>query len=59
VHAARDWGDAPMLHLPDVGLLGNSHMLMQDKNNLQVADLILEWINDHVEKQKENRKFIH
>src|SRR2546425_5551751 len=30
-------------------LHGNSHMMMQDKNNLQVADLILAWIHEHVE----------
>ena len=42
-------GDATMLHLPAAGLFGNSHMLMQDKNNLQVADLILAWIDQHVE----------
>jgi pimeloyl-ACP methyl ester carboxylesterase len=42
-------GDAQMLHLPAAGLLGNSHMLMQDKNNLQVADLILAWIDQHVQ----------
>jgi len=42
-------GDATMLHLPAAGLFGNSHMLMQDKNNLQVADLILAWIERHVE----------
>ncbi len=42
-------GDAMMLHLPDAGLFGNSHMLMQDKNNLQIADLILAWIDEHVE----------
>jgi pimeloyl-ACP methyl ester carboxylesterase len=46
-------GDATMLHLPDVGLLGNSHMLMQDKNNLHVAGLILQWINKHVERGDE------
>ena len=46
-------GDAVMMHLPKYGQFGNSHMLMQDKNNLQVADLILKWIDDHVEgKQK-------
>jgi len=44
-------GDATMLHLPDAGLFGNSHMLMQDKNNLQVADLILKWIDQHVERE--------
>ena len=46
-------GDATMLHLPDVGLLGNSHILMQDKNNLQVASLILKWINKHAEQGDE------
>lgn len=42
-------GDITMLHLPDVGIYGNSHMLMQDKNNLQVADLLIKWIRRHVE----------
>lgn len=45
-------GDAVMMHLPKLGIRGNSHMLMQDKNNLQLADLILGWIDDHVEKKK-------
>jgi hypothetical protein len=45
-------GDATMMHLPKLGLRGNSHMLMQDKNNLQIADLILRWIADHVEARK-------
>jgi hypothetical protein len=44
-------GDAQMMHLPKLGIHGNSHMLMQDKNNLQLADLILGWIDDHVEKK--------
>jgi pimeloyl-ACP methyl ester carboxylesterase len=39
-------GKAQMLHLPDQGIRGNSHMIMQDKNNLQIADLILEWIDE-------------
>jgi hypothetical protein len=46
-------GDATMLFLPDAGQLGNSHMLMQDKNNLVVADLILDWIDGHVERKKQ------
>jgi pimeloyl-ACP methyl ester carboxylesterase len=41
-------GDATMLHLPDAGVFGNSHMLFQDKNNLQVGDLVLAWIDQHV-----------
>ena len=35
-----------MLNPPDRGIRGNSHMIMQDKNNLQIADLILQWIDD-------------
>jgi pimeloyl-ACP methyl ester carboxylesterase len=42
-------GDAQMMYLPKMGIPGNSHMLMQDKNNLQLADLILGWIDNHVE----------
>ncbi len=42
-------GHALLLHLPDVGVKGNSHMMMQDKNNLQVASLILSWIDKNVE----------
>ncbi len=41
-------GDATMMHLPKYGQFGNSHMLMQDKNSNQVADLILKWIDEHV-----------
>jgi len=48
-------GDATMMHMPKYGQSGNSHMLMQDKNNLQVADLILKWIDDHVEGKKKTR----
>jgi pimeloyl-ACP methyl ester carboxylesterase len=45
-------GDAQLMHLPKMGIMGNSHMLMQDKNNLQLADLILAWIDQHVEGKK-------
>ena len=44
-------GDAEMMHLPALGIRGNSHMLMQDRNNLQVADLIAAWIDTHVERK--------
>lgn len=49
-------GDAEMMYLPKMGIKGNSHMLMQDKNNLQLADLILKWIDDHVERKTSARK---
>jgi hypothetical protein len=45
-------GDAVMMHLPKMGIKGNSHMLMQDRNSLQLADLILDWIDKHVEAKK-------
>ena len=44
-------GQAEMLAPSDRGIRGNSHMMMQDKNNLQIADLILKWIDDHARKQ--------
>jgi hypothetical protein len=40
---------AEVVLLPDVGFHGNSHMLMQDTNSLQVADWLLAWIDRHVE----------
>lgn len=42
VNAAK--GRAEMLHPPEMGIRGNSHMLMQDRNSLQIADLILAWL---------------
>ena len=42
-------GDAEMMHLPALGIRGNSHMLMQDRNSNQLADLVLRWIDAHVE----------
>jgi hypothetical protein len=41
-------GDMTFVALPDIGIRGNSHMFMQDNNNLQVADIIISWINKHV-----------
>jgi pimeloyl-ACP methyl ester carboxylesterase len=43
VNAAN--GAAEMLYPRDLGIRGNSHVLMMDTNNLQIADLILEWID--------------
>jgi hypothetical protein len=45
-------GDAEMMHLPAMGIKGNSHMLMQDKNSDQLADLVIAWIDRHVETKK-------
>jgi pimeloyl-ACP methyl ester carboxylesterase len=40
-------GRADNIHLPSLGIAGNSHMLMMDTNNQQVADLILAWLDRH------------
>ena len=45
-------GNVQMLYMPDKGVRGNSHMIMQDKNNLQIADWILEWIGKSVDKKR-------
>jgi hypothetical protein len=45
-------GDMTFIALPDLGMKGNSHMFMQDKNNLQVADVLIKWIEEHVERPK-------
>ena len=37
-------GRVDVLDLPKAGMRGNSHMLMMDKNNLQVAALIQDWL---------------
>jgi pimeloyl-ACP methyl ester carboxylesterase len=44
-------GRAEMLAPPDRGIKGNSHMIMQDRNHLQIADLILEWIGANVARK--------
>jgi hypothetical protein len=45
-----------MLNPKDRGIRGNSHMIMQDKNHLQIADLILQWIDVHVSKRSAGKK---
>jgi len=41
--------NATSLWLPaDAGITGNSHVMAIEKNNLQIADLILDWISDKV-----------
>jgi hypothetical protein len=39
-------GKVDVVNLPETGIKGNSHMLMMDRNNAQVADLIQKWLAD-------------
>jgi hypothetical protein len=53
MHMARLWrdavnkrgGDVTVVHLPEVGLRGNTHFPFSDLNNVQVADLMSEWLH--------------
>lgn len=42
-------GKAKIISLPEMNILGNSHMLMQDKNNNEIADLMLQWLGENLE----------
>lgn len=39
-------GKVEVVSTAERGIRGNSHMLMQDRNNLQIADIILTWIDE-------------
>jgi len=39
-------GSVDVVQLPDVGIKGNSHMLIMDKNNGEIADLIQKWMTE-------------
>ena len=41
-------GDASTIWLPDIGLHGNGHTMMLERNNEQIADLLERWIKQHV-----------
>ena len=43
-------GRGSVLLLPDIGIPGNSHMLMMDRNNLQIADVLQKWIAENVRR---------
>jgi hypothetical protein len=39
-------GIMDVVNLPEAGIMGNSHMLMMDKNNDEIAGLIQKWLAD-------------
>lgn len=34
--------------LEEVGIHGNSHMMMLEKNSLEIADFLMKWIDSHI-----------
>ena len=41
----RHGGDAQLLHLPRVGVYGNTHFPFSDLNNVKIADLLSKYLN--------------
>ncbi|MDN3635261.1 alpha/beta fold hydrolase [Neolewinella lacunae] len=37
-------GDVSLVYLPDVGITGNTHFPFSDLNNLEIADLVSNWL---------------
>lgn len=37
-------GDAELIELPKIGIYGNTHFLFAEKNNVQLADHLSEWL---------------
>lgn len=40
----RHGGNAKVIHLPEIGIKGNTHFLMSDLNNVEIADLMEKWL---------------
>lgn len=51
---ARKWrdalnaagGDVRVVHLPEIGIKGNTHFPFSDLNNVQIADLMSKWLQE-------------
>jgi hypothetical protein len=39
-------GDAQLLHLPDIGIVGNTHFPMSDLNNREIAQLLMQFLRE-------------
>lgn len=42
----RHGGDVTVVHLPETGINGNTHFPFSDLNNLEVADVMEEWLRE-------------
>lgn len=39
-------GDVTVVHLPEIGIRGNTHFPMSDTNNMEIADILSKWLAD-------------
>ena len=46
---------ADYLKLDEMGMLGVTHMMMLDRRNLEIADILLNWVNKNVRKYGKRR----
>lgn len=42
----RHGGNVTVVHLPDIGIKGNTHFPFSDLNNLEIADLMSKWLQE-------------
>jgi len=40
----RHGGDVTVVHLPEIGIKGNTHFPFADLNNMEVADVLSKWL---------------
>lgn len=46
---------AEYMKLDERGMLGVTHMMMLDSNNLEIADLMIDWAGEHVPRALRRR----
>ena len=39
-------GDAKLVHLPEIGVRGNTHFPFSDLNNVEIADLMSQFLHE-------------
>ena len=42
----RHGGDATVVHLPEIGIMGNTHFPFSDLNNVEIADQVSKFLSD-------------
>ncbi len=42
----RHGGDVTVVHLPEIGIKGNTHFPFSDLNNIEIADLMSNWLKE-------------
>jgi len=42
----RHGGDVTVVHLPEIGIKGNTHFPFSDLNNIEIADILSAWLKE-------------